>query len=174
MNWEALGAIGEIIGAIGVIATIAFLAFQIRQNSTLLKNNTRQLEQNHEVALADAHAKSIGAADPMLAVAQSNELSSIIHKGLANYRELDKESAMRFSMAMGPILAGVSTSIMMQRQLGVTDDQHIPFQLNFAMRFIDTVGGRQWWAQGKGMLPEPFIEIVDKELGIRDERKRDT
>jgi hypothetical protein len=42
------------------------------------------------------------------------------------------------------------------------------------MRFIDTVGGRQWWAQGKGMLPEPFIEIVDKELTIRDERKRDT
>jgi hypothetical protein len=58
MNWEA-------VGAIGVIATIAFLAFQIRQNSTLLKNNTRQLEQNHEVALADAQAKSIGAADPM-------------------------------------------------------------------------------------------------------------
>ena len=33
MNWEAIGAIGEVAGAIGVIATLIYLAVQIRQNT---------------------------------------------------------------------------------------------------------------------------------------------
>ena len=33
MNWEAIGAIGELAGAIGVIVTLVYLAIQIRQNS---------------------------------------------------------------------------------------------------------------------------------------------
>ena len=33
MNWDAVGAIGEIVGAIAVVATLGFLAMQIRQGS---------------------------------------------------------------------------------------------------------------------------------------------
>lgn len=33
MNWEALGAIGEIVGAIAVILTLLYLATQLKQNS---------------------------------------------------------------------------------------------------------------------------------------------
>ena len=32
MNWDAIGAIGELIGAAGVIATLLYLATQIRQS----------------------------------------------------------------------------------------------------------------------------------------------
>lgn len=32
MNWDAIGAIGEIIGAIAVVATLGYLATQIRQS----------------------------------------------------------------------------------------------------------------------------------------------
>lgn len=42
MNWEAVGAIGEVIGAIGVIVTLAYLAIQIRQNSAVVRSATRQ------------------------------------------------------------------------------------------------------------------------------------
>ncbi len=33
MNWEAIGAIGEILSAITVIASIFYLSIQIRQNT---------------------------------------------------------------------------------------------------------------------------------------------
>jgi hypothetical protein len=33
MNWDALGAIGEIIGAVAVIATLYYLSLQIKINS---------------------------------------------------------------------------------------------------------------------------------------------
>ena len=32
MNWEALGAIGEIVGAVAVVLTLGYLAVQILQN----------------------------------------------------------------------------------------------------------------------------------------------
>jgi hypothetical protein len=39
MNWEALGAIGEIVGAVAVVVTIAYLAVQIRQNTRAVKSS---------------------------------------------------------------------------------------------------------------------------------------
>jgi hypothetical protein len=33
MNWEAIGAVGEVAGAIGVIATLLYLTIQIRASS---------------------------------------------------------------------------------------------------------------------------------------------
>ena len=42
MNWEALGAIGELIGALAVVTTLIFLILQLRQNTkALASQNTR-------------------------------------------------------------------------------------------------------------------------------------
>ena len=40
MSWDAIGAIGEIIGAIAVIATLFYLATQVRVGNNLSKTNT--------------------------------------------------------------------------------------------------------------------------------------
>ena len=37
MNWDALGAIGEMLSAIGVIATLLYLSVQIRQNTRAIR-----------------------------------------------------------------------------------------------------------------------------------------
>ena len=42
MNWEAIGAIGEVAGAIGVVASLFYLAFQIRVNNKALRSNKYQ------------------------------------------------------------------------------------------------------------------------------------
>jgi hypothetical protein len=36
MNWEAIGAIGEVVGALAVVASLIYLASQMRQNNKLL------------------------------------------------------------------------------------------------------------------------------------------
>ena len=41
MNWDAVGAIGEIVSAIAVFATLLFLAVQIRQSNRVNAENTR-------------------------------------------------------------------------------------------------------------------------------------
>ena len=37
MNWEAAGAIGEIISALAVFLTLIYLALQIRQNTKAVR-----------------------------------------------------------------------------------------------------------------------------------------
>ena len=49
MNWEAFGAIGEVVGAIGVILTLGFLALQIRQNTKGLVAET-EMQMNFKLA----------------------------------------------------------------------------------------------------------------------------
>lgn len=46
MNWEAFGAIAEMIGGIAVLVTLVYLALQVRQNSVLLEQNTKIARQS--------------------------------------------------------------------------------------------------------------------------------
>ena len=41
MNWEAFGAIGEVVGAAAVVVTLLFLSFQLRQNTRSLDDSRR-------------------------------------------------------------------------------------------------------------------------------------
>ena len=41
MNWDALGAVGNLVGGVGVVVTLIYLAVQIRQNSSQLAAQTR-------------------------------------------------------------------------------------------------------------------------------------
>ncbi len=36
MNWEAAGALGEIVGAFAVVISLVYLAIQVRQNTTAI------------------------------------------------------------------------------------------------------------------------------------------
>ncbi len=42
MNWEAIGAIGEIVGAGAVVLSLLYLAAQIRQNSRIVRGTSVQ------------------------------------------------------------------------------------------------------------------------------------
>lgn len=40
MNWEAIGAVGEVLGALAVVLTLVYLAIQIRQNTSSTRAST--------------------------------------------------------------------------------------------------------------------------------------
>ena len=41
MNWDAIGAIAELLGAVGVIASLVYLARQIGESREQMSQNTR-------------------------------------------------------------------------------------------------------------------------------------
>ena len=43
MDWNALGAIGELVGAVAVLITVGYLAVQIRQNTRALESGGAEL-----------------------------------------------------------------------------------------------------------------------------------
>jgi hypothetical protein len=44
LNWEAIGALAELVGAIGVIASLAYLASQIRQNTHAMRGGAHEAD----------------------------------------------------------------------------------------------------------------------------------
>ena len=44
MNWEAIGAIGEVVGALAVLLTLVYLAIQIRQNTRQVENHLKTVD----------------------------------------------------------------------------------------------------------------------------------
>ena len=66
MNWDAIGALAELIGAAGVIASLVYLAVQIRQN-------THAMEEGKRLALAQTYQMRADALQTMLVQAANSE-----------------------------------------------------------------------------------------------------
>ena len=164
MNWEAIGAIGEVLGALGVIATLVFLAFQIKQNSRLLQTNNDQLEQNHRLAIADALGQLNEQQQTMIAIAQDGELSRIFFEGLRDYEGLPPEMRMRFALIMGPLMGSVVSQTERHIELGLNDGNISSEQLAFIYDFVSMPGGREWWARYSNRYPERFRIVLNREL----------
>jgi hypothetical protein len=46
MNWEAIGAIGEVLGAIAVFISLSYLALQIKSNTASMEATSRHRVAN--------------------------------------------------------------------------------------------------------------------------------
>ena len=68
MNWEAIGATGEIVSALAVLLTLFYLAIQIRQN-------TKSMDANRKIELARNRTQTVQLrADWMIAEASSDDI----------------------------------------------------------------------------------------------------
>lgn len=73
MNWEAIGAVGEVLGALGVVVTLGYLAVQIRQN-------TVSMEQGRRLALAQAYQMRADSLQSMVVDAANSKVGAILVK----------------------------------------------------------------------------------------------
>jgi hypothetical protein len=85
MNWEALGAIAQLIAAIGVLASLVYLAVQIKQNTGWLRRQAFQLGTN-EVRRWASH------------FAESAEVSELFVRGQRDFSSLTPPEKLRFTM----------------------------------------------------------------------------
>jgi hypothetical protein len=77
INWEAIGAIGEILAATTVIATLVYLSLQVKS----VKEQTSVSAHQHLYDSMNEFVKLIS---------ESDSLSSIIVKGRASYSSLSE------------------------------------------------------------------------------------
>ena len=85
MNWEAIGAIGEIFGGLSVLITIIYLARQIKQNSRAQNIAT------YEAAM-DGYNRCQAFVSPDV------ESASIWRRGAAEPTALNEDEQVRFEM----------------------------------------------------------------------------
>ena len=82
VNWEAIGAIGEVVGAAGVIASLLYLAVQIRGDARAKRATT-------------VHQQSEAFRSFLKMIATDDELGSIYLRGLRDFESLDESASVR-------------------------------------------------------------------------------
>jgi hypothetical protein len=148
MNWDAVGALSEMIGAIAVVISVIYLATQIREN-------TRSTVVNVVKESIDAYSELYRI------VATTPDLAGIIIRGRASMTNLSSEEAIRFdsyySMAF-QILEGWYTasdlaSSFPREQIEVTE--------TILKNHLLDRGVREWWELNRAEFPKSFVNWVD-------------
>lgn len=76
---EILGNLGNFVGAIGVVGSLIYLIAQVRQNREATDANTRALEENRRLALAQTYQqRSAALQESALFMAGSPEMCDIV------------------------------------------------------------------------------------------------
>ncbi len=85
MNWDVIGAVGEIIGALAVVATLIYLAIQIRENTRASKSEAFR----DSVAVWNDVFEMLASAD-----------SELVMKALVSYQSLEGHEKHQFETLM--------------------------------------------------------------------------
>ena len=150
MNWEAIGAVGEIIGAAGVIITLLYLASQLRQNTRALQ--VTSIDSTTQVGN-----------DVRRLLAESPEIADIYLRGLADPENLDDLERERFRLVMTNGIWALWNA-WAQSQLGGreswTAQQHI------LTRMLSSPGGRWFWENNRGEFDPDFQTEVERLIRV--------
>ena len=119
MNWDAIGAVAELLGAIGVIGSLLYLAAQIRRSSASDDAKTFESVTN---SWHQATANLLDA---------SNRVAFL--KGLDGYDALDDDGRFHFHVLVAQILDRFDTMLHFE-QLGVSEKGHLSGMYGVAVR----------------------------------------
>ena len=154
MNWEAVGAVGEILGAAGVIATLAYLAMQIRQN-------TRQTQ----ASVAHTSAKALQ--DTRRSVYESAEVTEIWLKGTSHPDELSESDYYRFRLLMQNGIDGIWDIHSQTTVTGLSPESWQSQGVKVVERLLASPGGRRVWEQFGDNYTDEFRAEIDRILASK-------
>jgi hypothetical protein len=151
MNWDALGAIGEIVGAAGVIVSLLYLAFQVRNNSRQLRHDSAQAVLDKLNGLIGQLAFTAGAGD-------------VWTRGLSGLEALhDDEELVRFSSMLLQAFWAYE-EIFHYRRAGLVEDWAWTHAKAPVEHFMRTPGFQEWWQLRKDWFGDEFQVFMDERM----------
>ncbi len=85
INWDAAGAIGEIIGAVAVLATLIYLARQMRQNNDLQRMQVSSVFLQNRVIFFQALYQNDDLMQTILRAREDEDLNPLERMRLSTY-----------------------------------------------------------------------------------------
>jgi len=165
MNWDAIGAIAELLGAVGVIASLVYLAGQIRHSREQMGQNTQALQASGNQQF---HHEINSLITPTW---QDEGLANLISRGHADYNELSDDDVLRFDTWLSQVMITFENSHYHYR-IGMLDKDLWNINLAQLTAQFRSPGVAQWWAShymATTFSPE-FAALVEEILG--EERDR--
>ena len=148
MNWDAIGAIGEIVGAAAVVLSLLYLAIQLRQSNRLVERAAVK-----ELISDRAEYNKFVSADA--------ELNSLYWKGMKTPDQLSESEWLRYLNLYAP-MARQLEAVYLDISNGFLSESRCESELNSMKRWISQPGPQKYFAElGDGFDPD-FMEAVAK------------
>jgi hypothetical protein len=133
MNWDAIGAVAELLAAVAVIFSFIYLAGQIRQSTRAQKrSNLREIAEDLNTTMRCA------ATDP--------ELASLVLKAHTDLSSLDAVERYRFDSFFYAWMSSFERALLDARDGEYPEELLVPMKAGIA-GFLRTEGGRAWWEE---------------------------
>ena len=132
MNWDAIGAIGEVFGAAGVIASLLYLSIQIRKSDQTARAESLS-------SLLDGWRDRSG-----LHLFLDADVPEIFAKGLTDFELLEPSGKRRFFYMITESVFQAQQAMQLH-QRGLLPDVDYDAWIYYVASLIQTPGGRQVW-----------------------------
>ena len=151
INWDAIGAIGEVLGAVGVIVTLLYLSLQVKAST---------LASNVESKLAATRMYT----DFLRTLIESPEINDVYIRGREDIGKLSTEEFYRFSNMAFQSFSFFSAGHF-QYSAGVLRETDWFEWLAIIRFWLRGKGCQQWWLKwGRLMYGPEFVAYIDSEL----------
>ena len=150
VNWEAISAIGQLVGALAVVISLIYLAREVRSN-----------------ARATRHAAMRSTLDNFNRLAQQltehSDLAELYYRGVDDFESLEGVDRARFSWFMHQMFRNMED--MYHQHLKGHLDPHLWRGLEVIMRDLNTAPGVQaWWRSYSGWFGgEEFAKFINQQ-----------
>ena len=147
MNWEAIGAVGEMLGAAGVIVTLIYLARQIRLSATATR-----LSMSHSIASA--------ARDWNRPLLEDPNLAWTFQVGTEDPMALDPKERARFIELCFSLLRMFEDAYY-QFQNGALDEEVWSGYERLYIAYALAPGFQMYWEQRRETFRPDFRAFID-------------
>ena len=150
MNWDAIGAIGEILGAVAVVATLGYLALQIRQNT-------------HELRASSFRDVFTSYSNARRSTLESSEVSELHFKALEQSDEMTGAERYRLEQLYTE-LTWATYQLNAAIAEGFMESRVWEPSKGFLTEHLKTDTGRSWWARSRAMFDDNFVEEITEAI----------
>ena len=150
MNWDAAGAIGEIVGALAVVISVIYLAVQIR----------RQTDQSRLAASRELATNWIESLNQLV---ESESFAELYLRASADYQSLPNTDRVRIMAHWGQIMRIIEQQYLHVKE-GNIDPVFFDSSDQALVEWLRSPGVQQWWAIYRDVFSDEFCAFVDVRL----------
>lgn len=146
MNWDAIGALGQVVGAVAVVATLLYVAREVRHSGrslsiSALRDTTAQWNHWSEM------------------IATSTDLAEIVSKGNKSYDDLSETESLRYGAFVQSFFDNVDSyrSLVIDYRM----DRDLAVLTRIVSRRIKIPGFEAWWTANTADYSENFVSWIE-------------
>ncbi len=157
MNWDAIGAVAELVAAVGVIGSLIYLAKQINANSDNIAQNTKALISDRDVSSNEAVMDILGS------LAKDADLAELVMKGGQDVEPLSDLERFRYSAFLSNSFESHQT-FFVQHMKGTVSDELWGYYSGVMDRNMQVPGVARWWRQHQSNFNTEYAVYIEQKL----------